>query len=255
MASLVACGLVRKTDPILLSPQLAEAVGLGDTMTMPDVARILLAAAPPPWLRLAVSTSGVLREYIPAEDLKALLWLEPDLDQVLFDAFAELDQSNQAAIRKRIGHAAELVVLAALRHAGQKPVHVSQISDSYGYDIEVRGTGTDRIEVKAAGPLTRGTFHLTRNEYAKSLQYGRQWRLIQVVFNSAAFVADEINVSHVEAVFQLAPGTLQEIVPPDTPQFVWEGSALLSPSDGTWFPSGLILAPEFKIPGLGVSVD
>ncbi|WP_144070109.1 DUF3883 domain-containing protein [Nonomuraea indica] len=254
-AFLVACGLVNRTDPILLSPQLTEVAGLGDAVSLSDVARLLLATAPPPWLRLAISAGGVSREYIPAEDLKGLLWLEPDLDRVLLDAYADLDQSNQAAMRKRIGDAAELVVLAALRHAGHKPVHVSQISDSYGYDIEARGTGADRIEVKAAGPMTRGTFHLTRNEYAKSLQHGHQWRLIQVVFNSAAFVADELNASHVAAVCQLAPGTLQKIVPPDTPQFTWEGSALLSPPDTAWLSPGLVLDPDTKIPGIGSFAD
>ncbi|WP_198167214.1 DUF3883 domain-containing protein [Microbispora sp. ATCC PTA-5024] len=219
-------------------------------MTLQDVARILLAAAPPPWLRLAVSAGSVTRAYIPAEDLRALLWLEPELDRILLDAYAQLDQQDQEEIRKRVGDAAELVVLAALQRAGHRPARVSQISDSYGYDIEVRGTSIDRIEVKAAGPTTRGTFHLTRNEYAKSLQHGQQWRLVQVVFSSAAFVADELNTSHVEGVFQLAAGTLQKVVPPDTPQFAWEGSALLSPPDTAWCSPGLVLDPDFKCPGI-----
>ncbi|MCT9931449.1 DUF3883 domain-containing protein [Planotetraspora sp. A-T 1434] len=253
--SLAACGLVSLTDPVLLSPRLAGIADLGATVTLQDVSRVLLAAAPPPWLRLAVSAGSVSREYIPAEDLKALLWLEPELDRILLDTYVQLDQPDQAEIRKRIGEAAELVVFAALRHMGHKPVRVSQISDAYGYDIEVRGTGIDRIEVKAAGPTTRGTFHLTRNEYVKSLQYGKQWRLIQVIFNSAAFVADEIDASHVGAVHQLAPGTLQQVVPPDTPQFAWEGSALLSLPDTAWCSPRLVPDPDFKIPGIGRAAD
>ncbi|WP_328708675.1 protein NO VEIN domain-containing protein [Microbispora hainanensis] len=249
--TLAASGLVSLTDPILLSPQLAGIADLGATVTLPDVARVLLTAAPPPWLRLAVSAGSVLREYIPTEDLKALLWLEPELDEILLDAHAQLKQLDQAEIRERIGDAAELVVLAALRQAGHKPVRVSRISDLYGYDIEVRGSAIDRIEVKAAGPTTRGSFHLTRNEYVKSLQHGMQWRLIQVVFNSAAFVVEELHASHVEAVYQLVPGTLQKVVPPDTPHFAWQGSALLSLPDTAWCSPGLTLDPDFKIPGIG----
>ncbi|MCD0450405.1 DUF3883 domain-containing protein [Actinocorallia sp. API 0066] len=248
---LISGGLAQfSSGRIVLGPQLTGLIDLGAAATLRDAARILLAADPPVWLSLAVSMAGVTREYIPAEDLAALRWLEPELDQILLNVRIGLDSSRQDELRKRIGNAAEFLVLAALRYVGLKPIHAAQVSDAFGYDIEVRAPKIDRIEVKAAGPKTRGCFHLSRNEFEKSQKHATEWRLIQVVFTSAAFVAEEIDISHVQEMIQVSSKTLRCLVPPDTRAFSWQESALITSPDSAWGPSGLRLDPDFKTPGI-----
>ncbi|MTJ86732.1 DUF3883 domain-containing protein, partial [Nocardia seriolae] len=246
---LVDRGLARIGRSLELSPQLAAATDCRDADGLFQVARLLLITAPPAWLRLAVSRDGVTREYIPASDLDSLRWLEPNLDRLLIEAHEHAYSSAETEWQKQIGDAAELFVLAALRHSGLKPVHVARISDVYGYDIEVRDPRTERIEVKAAGPRTARTFHLSRNEFDKSQQHGDEWRLLQVIFESSAFVAEELNQSHVEGVYEIDSHQLRRIVPPDSPRFFWEESALITPPEEAWRRSHLALDPEFTIPG------
>ncbi|MFQ6397621.1 DUF3883 domain-containing protein [Nocardia sp. KC 131] len=216
-----------------------------------QVARLLLITAPPAWLRLAVNHDAVAREYIPASDLDSLRWLEPNLDRLLIDAYDNLYFSAQTEWQKQIGDAAELFVLAALRYSGLKPAHVARISDVFGYDIEVRDPFVDRIEVKGAGPRTAQAFHLSRNEFEKSQQYGDEWRLLQVVFQSAAFVVEELDQSHVESVYELDSHVLRRMVPADPTGFVWEKSALITPPKELWRRSNLTLDPGFTVSGFG----
>lgn len=247
---LVDAGLVNARDGIRLGRHLSRLVVYGDRAGLPDMARVLLVAAPPPWLPLAAARGRVVRDYIPDADLKALLWLEPELDALLLSVGAQLKQAGQDAVRELLGEAAEAVVLSALRRERRDAVQVSRISDAYGYDIEVRGSSLERIEVKGTGPATRGSFHLTRNEFETGLRHARSWRLVQVVFDRSAFTADVLDRTHVLEVRQLCPGTIPEIVPDDTAQFVWEKSALLTPSEQAWLPSGLVPEDDFSVPGL-----
>jgi hypothetical protein len=220
-----------------------------DRATLHGIARLLLAADPPMWLRVAVTSAGVAREYIPEEDLVALSWLGPDLDAVLLGVRADLTSPFQEPLRKAIGNAAELFILAALKMAGAQPLHVAKISDNYGYDIEVRVPVIKRIEVKAAGATTRGTFHLTRNEFDKSRYHGSEWKLIQVVFSSSAMLADQLDESHIEDVFELTHDTLFALVPPDSENFTWNESALIKPPPAAWRPADLSMDFTFTTPG------
>jgi hypothetical protein len=70
--------------------------------------------------------------------------------------------------RWRFGAAAELMVLAAKRLAGADPLHVSSLSDTYGYDIECRRP-LERIEIKAATTRTKDVVNVSRNEFEMRL--------------------------------------------------------------------------------------
>jgi hypothetical protein len=105
----------------------------------------------------------------------------------------------------------------------------------FGYDIEARKIRIDRVEVKASSENTRGRFHLTRNEYQKSLQHGSQWRLVQVVFLNRAFVGRKFDALNVKGIYQLRDGALQRVIPPDTDNFRWAESAELQLPHGDWF--------------------
>ncbi|MBF6150208.1 protein NO VEIN domain-containing protein [Nocardia nova] len=248
---LLDSGLVRQSRSLHLAPQLAAATHCGDSEALVQIARLMFITAPPVWLTVAVENKTVTREYIPAYDLEALSWLEPELDRVILDAYAHVHSTDRADWQKKIGDAAELFIVAALRFCGHNPVHVALISDVYGYDIEVEHAHVDRIEVKGAGPRTAWTFHLSRNEFEKSQEYGEEWRLVQVAFRSSAFVAKEINPSHIEAIYELDSLAVRRVVPPDPPGFLWEKTALITPPKEDWRPSGLVLDPGFTLPGFG----
>lgn len=248
-AALIKLDLVTAAGPIALAQPLLALGDTADRPTLESVARLLLAVAPPPWLPLAVTAGGLRREYIPSDDLAALSWLEPHLDQLLLDSHAALGHQREDHLRKQIGDAAELYLMAAFKCAERRPVHVAQLSDAYGYDIEIRNPTPERVEVKAAGPNTRGSFHLTKNEFDKSKLYGQQWRLLQVVFISSAFTAQALDASHVLTVQELTPGTLESLVPPDTLHFQWRQSATLTPPAGAWRSCQIPPDPRFAMPG------
>lgn len=244
-------GLAWLDDRIFVLPKLTAAAETGGGAAMSEIARLLLTAHPPIWLYLAVSEKEVSREYIPSADLNALLWLEPNLDRILIAAHREVAFDRTTAMAKEIGDAAELLVLAAMRYCGQEPIHVAQLSDSYGYDIEIPGSAVDCVEVKAAGPRTAGQFHLSRNEFDTCERYGSRWRLIQLVFNSSAFTARVIGPAHVDSIREVLSSAWCDLVPPDTSAFVWEESAVITPPEGAWRDSDLVLDPDFGVPGFG----
>jgi hypothetical protein len=246
---LIDCGLAREGAWIEIAPELTALVSFGREPTLSEVAQLLLMTSPPVWLRLAVSEAGVAREYIPKDDLASLSWLEPDLDRMLQLSYQQSLPYDDGSDAKAIGDAGELFVLAALRHAGARATHVAQFSDAFGYDIEVSVPDRQRIEVKTASPKTAGQFFLTRNEFMSCKLHRSEWRLIQVVFSSAAFIAEELNRSHVTGFYTLASVSLLSIIPPDTEYFIWQESAKLRPGKDAWVRAHLPLDPDFRIPG------
>lgn len=244
---LLDCGLAKLGSWVEVAPQLSSMIDQDSSSALRDIAQLLLLASPPSWLTFAVSEAGVAREYIPASDLISLRWLEPHLDDMLMLAQAEQSSPNVSIIREQIGRVGELFVLAGLRHGGATATHVSLFSDSFGYDIEVSRPDRLRLEVKSAGPQTVGQFHLTRNEFAASKRYGREWLLVQIVFSSAAFVTQELNAMHVESIKTIESYTLETFIPVDTPYFSWETSARLTVPAELWTPAGIELDPDFKV--------
>lgn len=247
--SMLELGLAFVRDRVTLDGALVGLSHCADTQTLRAIARLLLKAAPPSWVWFAVRNGQVTRDYVPASDLENLAWIEPELDQMLLDAFYANVTREDDGFLKAMGEAAELFVLAALQRAGAQPLQVSRLSDSYGYDIECPGTKTDRIEVKAASRASLAQFHISRNEFEKSVRYGGEWRLVQVVFSGKAFVSSCLDASHIEMVRELRHGVLQECVPKDTPFFKWSESAEISPPVDAWVPSRLTVDPDFSAPG------
>ena len=238
--ALISYGLVRVGNGIQLEPALVPFTSSADRPTLFGIARLLLLASPPLWLNLAVGNE-VNREYIPSWDLQELSWLDPDLDALLLEVRLVLGDSRQDNLRKELGYAAELLIMAALQAKGLDPLHVARISDAFGYDIECHSPSVDRIEVKAASENTRGTFHLTRNEFDKSLKYPSQWRLVQVVFLNKAFIERKLDASNVLGVFQLQAGALRRVLPQDTEGFRWMDSAEVRPPAHEWFEAPIEL--------------
>ncbi|WP_433494726.1 DUF3883 domain-containing protein [Micromonospora sp. CA-248089] len=249
---LLASGLAKQAETIVLMPPLVGIAGTADSVTLRHVARVLLITDPPAWLRIAVSLEGVAREYIPTADLRALEWLDPELDEMLIDVFRAVNGPLDTEVRKRIGDAAEAVVLAALRADGRHPTHVAKISDAFGYDIELTGPPRLRFEVKGCSENGRGTFHLSRNEYDKSQIYADEWVLTQVVFNNCAFVASHLERAHIAGIFEATAHEIGSAVLPDTERFTWTDSALISLPPGVWRPAPYAVA-DIALPGLAGS--
>ncbi|WP_194292652.1 protein NO VEIN domain-containing protein [Streptomyces katsurahamanus] len=248
--ALLAHGLAEATeDGIRVAARLRSLPAM-ESGAMRATARVLLAASPPPWLTQAVRSGSVVRDYIPDADLKALTWLEPELDALLADAAAQHLAAEGEVWRERLGEAAEAVVLSALRRTGREAVQVSLVSAAYGYDVEVSGDPVERIEVKGAGPETRGSFHLTRHEFETARRHPDTWSVVQVVFRPDAFRADVLGPEHVADMIRLMPQAVRAVVPEDTDAFVWEQSALLTPPAEDWRPTGLRPAADFSAPGL-----
>lgn len=250
--ALVAAGLacVGEEGSIgLARPLEALAASRDYQRAMHHAAVTLLAAQPPAWLWVAVGSEGVEHAYIPQPDLDALSWLGEDLDEVLAEVRRFLGARRRANLAKEIGDAAEEIVVAALRAAGQEPVHVARISDAYGYDVELPEEPIRFLEVKAAGPQTADRFHLSRNEFDTCVRRGDAWRIVQVVFKASAFVADPITAADVCEIRELSAAAVHDLVPGDTSGFRWETSAVLTPSASLWRPSGLVPDPGFLRPG------
>jgi hypothetical protein len=241
-------GLAKMSGHICLAEGLISFSVQADKPTLIAIARLLLQASPPNWLRFVVRDGQVAREYMPTEDLENLAWIEPELDQMLLDAYGTLSVNDDEFL-KAMGDAAELFILAALVRKGANPLHVSKLSDSYGYDIECSGTVVNRIEVKAASHASRSKFHISRNEFEKSSHYGPQWRLLQVIFTNAAFLSDHLDSSHVASVRELRYGVLQELVPADTQSFKWAESAQITTTSEVWGSTDIELDPDFRTTG------
>lgn len=242
---LVALNLV-SVDPVSPVGSLLEAGDQADQQTFEKIARVLLERSPPLWLKVAVSASGVSREYIPQADLDSLSWLGDVLDIVLVDVWLSLQkEADQAA--KALGDAAELLVFAALKRQGGTVIHVSRVSDVFGYDIERHHEGRiERIEVKAASAKTADSFIISRNEFNKSQIFQAEWRLIQVVFTAGAVFGHEVGADEVVDLREISPRTLREICPQDSSSFIWRESAQIRPDAMHWTPCEMKLDPAVK---------
>lgn len=247
---LLKLGLATTQGRICLGDALRGLSEQADRPTLLAIARLLFHASPPGWLRFVVRNGQVAREYVPTQVIENLTWIEPELDQILLDIYGAVAVHDEGFL-KAMGDAAELFVLAALKRAGASPLHVSRLSDSYGYDIECSGATVDRIEVKAASEESQSKFHITRNEFEKSLHYGTEWRLVQVVFSREAFVSDRLDCSHIQGVRELRHNVLQKLVPADTEAFKWTVSAQVSTRPEVWGSPRFTLDPSFFTTGFG----
>lgn len=250
--ALSALKLLIRENPIKINPQLSALSIVADRPTLIGLARLFLEGFPPIWLWSAAANGVVRREYIPSADLAALDWLELDLDTLLLDVYQKLESTRQQAIIKRIGDAAEEMLMAAYKREGLNPTHVARFYDGCGYDIELPTDPIQRIEVKAASTNTQGQFILTRNEYEKSLIHGPEWQLIQVIFTPAAFIANKVTSAHVAKILSIPADTIRQLAPVATTEFRWLESAQFHPATDEWKPVEIQLDTEFSITGFRV---
>lgn len=246
---LLSTNLARYSGSIEICTDLAKLCDVADRATLSGIARLLLLKLPPTWLRVAAGTFSIDYDYVPADDLRELNWLAEDLTHILLDVYQNTEAFRDDQIRTWLGNTAELMVMAALRLAGRNPVHVSRISDTFGYDIECQ-CPRERIEVKAASEHTKTGFHISRNEFEKAKLYGQQWKLLQLIFRSDAFVTPFVGALQVAELLELSSADLIQLIPPDTPSFRWSDSAHVTVPSTAWRPSQIILDLEFSSPGL-----
>lgn len=243
-------GLAQISDKVRLDRVLSALSDRADRPTLLAIASLLLRLDSPPWMSLAVRDGVVFREYIPSDDLRDLAWLEPHLDQLLTEAAEGPARNHLESLREALGRAGELVVLAAAAEAGFFALHVADASDAYGYDIEIHNPSKQRLEVKSTTIARKGTFHLTRNEFDKCRQYGREWRVVQVTFKSSVFTDELISASHVFSISELAGRDVMDLVPPDSAAFRWTDSAVIHPPVGSWVPSELQVPANLRLPSV-----
>lgn len=253
--ALTALKLLSRETPIKINPQLSALSIVADRPTLIGLARLFLEGFPPIWLWSAAANGVVRREYIPSADLAALDWLELDLDALLLDVYQKLEFTRQQTVIKRIGDAAEEMLMAAYKRGGLNPIHVARFYDGCGYDIELPTNPIQRIEVKAASINTQGRFILTRNEYEKSLIYGPEWQLIQVIFTPAAFIADKVTSTHVAKILSIPAEAIRQLAPVSTTQFKWLESAEFTPASNAWEPVSVQLDTEFSITGFRIPLE
>jgi hypothetical protein len=243
---LVESNLVSVEGEIRPSRTLRALSRQADRSTLIAIASVVLNLAPPPWLGIAVGAK-VRYEFIPTADLQGLEWLRPELDQLLLDA-NDRRRGGSNLLALGIGRAAELAIFAALERKHRSPVHVSEISDRFGYDIETSQGGVGRWEVKGCTEATSASFHLSRNEFEKSQLHSKDWTLIQVQFASAALTSDFVTGLHVAAIRELPPRALRDLIPANSATFYWEASARITPPGDAWLPSALTVPDELCLP-------
>jgi hypothetical protein len=246
---LLANGLALPS-PVRPTAQLRALSATADRATLLAVAALILQVSPPVWLSLAVIEGQVHREIIPTRDLDSLLWLGAELDQLLIDASRQ-NSARTDLIALGIGRAAELVILAGLQAAGLSPLHVSEISDRFGYDIEdTNDSRTSRWEVKGCTDRTSGSFHLSRNEYDQCRRFADEWKLIQVEFSGRAVVSDCITNEHVRSIRELPAGEVVDMTPTGLVEFEWEASCRMTPSLHRWRESSIAVPAGLLLPSL-----
>ena len=139
--------------------------------------------------------------------------------------------------------------MAAYQREGLNPTHVARFYDGCGYDIELPTCPIQRIEVKAASTNTQGQFILTRNEYDKSLVYGSEWCVVQVVFSPEAFFADKVTSAHIVKILAISADPIRHIAPFSSIEFRWLESAQFNLPLENWRPVTVQLDPNFSVNG------
>lgn len=246
---LLDAGLALADTAITPSPRLRAMSRQADRPTLTAIADLLLETAPPAWLSVAVVGGEVRYEFIPSNDLAGLAWLRPELDQLLVNA-AHRTPHRSDILALGLGRAAELTIFAALEQLRASPVHVAEISDRFGYDIEtVRGRAR-RWEVKGCTTRTAESFHLSRNEFDQCRRYSAEWLLVQVEFTPEALTTKSLTASHVSAIRELPSDVLLAIPPSESTEFYWETSARISPPARAWVQSTLTMPAGFRLPSI-----
>ncbi|WP_372499765.1 DUF3883 domain-containing protein [Herbiconiux aconitum] len=122
----------------------------------------------------------------------------------LASAWARIDLAR----RSEVGAAGESLLLQALEQSCRaQVVHMSQISDGYGYDIAVVGDDLEtHLEVKSTTRRGRTEFYLSRNEYQTMLR-DSSWELVFCVLSH--------DLSAIELVYSVDKDWIERAAPVD----------------------------------------
>jgi hypothetical protein len=247
-ASMLQMGFVTETRPVSIDDPLRAFWELADRATLISIARIVLGRDRPDWLGLAVIDGAVYREYIPTAELAQLDWLGEDLDALLLDIAGRYGNRDESLFLAAMGLAGELLVVESERLGDFDPIHVSQMSDSYGYDIESRArTSLCRMEVKTTVKKNAKSFYLTRNEFEKSVRHGDEWILVQIVLSPSAVLRRKVSAMDIEGARCLRSAALRTLVPADSTEFEWIDSAKITPADSLWASFDIKLSPTWNV--------
>lgn len=238
--------LVHVGGEILPDRRLVPLSYRADRATLLAIAALLLEFFPPPWLSVAVSDGIVMPEFIPDDELRELDWLRPELDMLLVDASGRAD-ARDTSLRLGLGRAAELVVFETLQSLGRRPVHVADVSDTFGYDVETAVGPVLRWEVKGSVEASSYRFNLTRNEFDKSQRYGAEWLIIQVEFSARIFSDAPIGKKDIRAMRTIDSSALARLVPKDTDYFRWADNAVVAPAPADWVESDLAIPDSLLV--------
>ncbi|WP_281662837.1 DUF3883 domain-containing protein [Paraburkholderia fungorum] len=251
-ATLADGDLVSVDGCISVQKQMRGLAWRADRRTLLHIARVLLETFPPSWIGNVVSKDGVAWEYIPAVDSDALEWIGEDLLDLLTDVATKRVLSRDEEFRQKLGRLGERILAECKRRQGERVIHVAEISDSFGYDLECYPSSPnilERIEVKTALTHTNETFHITRNEREKARLYGEEWKLVQIVLSAQAAWKETISSNDVVLIRSLTAAAIVELTARDTPHFRWEESAMISPPTSMWtrYPVFLNDKSEFNL--------
>ena len=247
-AALLRLGLATAEGGVAVLPPLATLWQWADRQTLRRIAAVLLTKVRPAWLPTAVLDGLVHREYIPRTAMEELLWLGDELDLLISDAARQYVGETENNFRRTLGIAGELIVMESEARLGHSPLHISKISDSFGYDIECAyGGSLARIEVKTATESTCSSFYLTRNEFEQAIRHESEWVLVQIILSGAVALHNRIRVSDISKARLISSRLLQTVIPADTPEFQWVDSARVAPSERIWCTYHLDLTNDFQI--------
>lgn len=235
--SLLDAKLAKITEQIELEEKLMVFAESADHHSLMGIARILFEYFPPPWILNSIANNEIAIEYIPSSDLSALAWMGEDLTDLLRSIAQRKIFVQDEKLRKRLGDIGELVLIASNKFQGKTTFHVAQISDSYGYDIEViehSGNVLERIEVKASLPHTNGRIFISKNECEKARFYGNEWNLVQITFDASVPWKTDITRKDVVSTRGLSNADVLSLTSVDTSSFRWLISAEIKPTLANW---------------------
>jgi hypothetical protein len=227
-----------QNDMIVIAPTLAVLEPVANDEVLMAIARILLTAAPPPWLHASVGTNGFFPEYVPTTELDSLKWLGDSLEPILSDA--KDDEEADDAFRSWLGSLGESLILSTERQAGADARQVSLISDHFGYDVDSQRDRRYRLEIKTSVVGSERRFFITRNEVNTAKKNPNEWFLVQVILKPEAVTAHSVTREHVHLVRQLDSGSLVTSVPLDSAHSRWIDSAEVSTENLSWVSYELV---------------
>jgi len=239
---------------IEIDEQLEATDNEASNLTLTQIARILLHKCPPQWINTALNNGTVLSEFIPTEDEQTLAWLEDLRDPLLIDLEGQDDDSDK--FRSWLGDIGESIVFESEKNNERKPIQVSRISDSFGFDIESRDTsGVRCIEVKTTLETKANRFFISKNEVEKATLLRKQWNLVQITLCQTAIIDKIITKDHIINARTLTAKEIISFSPKNSDTGTWIESAIITPPPHTWESYELSISPEWSAPGYQQSAE